>query len=440
MDLPEHLTIQSSRSYRPVPVVLGMEGEWEGGAIVREITSPIGVYLFGTLRDVMLWLLLAPNRRGQGFSAEARGFRASQLAKSEAPPELAEPLTHLLSICEGEIRQEDVSATCLAIATWARADGALQTEIAFHQAAALASPDDMALSLATARLARDHGQHRRAETWFRRTIKIARLKKDWTTYVRAYLGLGTMYNRLGNGPAAKAVMERALNAARRWRLRQLAGEAHHDLLHVWVDAGDLRRAYDHARSAELHYRAAPKQLLARLAGDIATLWLRIGAARRAYPVFASVIPLSDDLGLRAVWSAQLVRCEALCGRTDSFLPLRDSAMVAIADSPDPWRSAEARVVLAWADLTLGEWEHAAEMAESALTLAQQIGAAEVQAYAEQARADAWAHRREGAGVELLVDLPEPLGLARVADSMAGELLEAVAARSRPAPAGRAGTV
>ena len=429
MDLPEHLTIQKSRSYRPVAAVLGTEGEWEGGAIVREITSPVGVYLFGTLRDVMLWLLLAPNRRDRPFSAEDRGSRALQLANSEAPPELAESLTRLLSIGEGEIRQEDVSAACLAIATWAHANGAFQTELAFRQAAALALPDDMALSLATARLARDQAQHRRAETWFRRAIKIARVKKDWTTYIRAYLGLGTMYSRLGNGPAAKAVIDRALNAARRWRLRQLAGEAHHDLLHVWVDAGDLRRAYEHARNAELHYRAAPKQLLARLAGDIATLWLRVGAARRAFPVFESVIPLSDDVGLRAVWSAQLVRCEALCGRRDSYLPLREAAMVAIAQSPDPWRSAEARVVLAWADLTLGEWEHAASIAESALTLALQIGATEVQAYAEQARADAWAHRREGARVELLVDLPETPGLSRVADSMAGDLLEAVAARS-----------
>lgn len=147
---PENLALMESRSYRPLPAVLGKEGEWEGGAILREIPSPTGICLFGTIRDVMLWLPLPADRRSGAFSPGARAVRARQLPK-DAAPDLAGHLTRLLGICDGEIiRPEEVSAVCLAIASWAQAGGALQTELAFRQAAALGMPADAALSLATA--------------------------------------------------------------------------------------------------------------------------------------------------------------------------------------------------------------------------------------------------------------------------------------------------
>jgi hypothetical protein len=434
MELPEHLSVPKSPSYRPLPAVLGVEGDWEGGAIVREFPSPLGVFLFGTFRDVMLWLLLPPGRRDEAFTDGARGFRERQLEAVELPPELAEPLKLFLQACSEGIDQSAVGTGCVAVAVWAYAAGALNTALCFRQAAALAHPDDAQLSLVTARLARDLGQIRRAETWFRRAIKTARLKKDWPTYSRGYLGLGAMYGRLGNGPAAKAVTERALSAARRWRLRQLAGEAHHDLLHIWAEARDLRRAYEHARSAEVHYRGAPKELCARLAGDIATIWLRVGAAGRALPIFESVIPIGNDLGLRAVWAAQLARCVALCGRNDQYPHVHSVALAAIAASPDPWRTAEAQVILAWADLAEGEWDRAASAAECAVSTAHEIGAAEILNYAVQALADARACRRAGALVDSLVEtMTEPPALARVAETLAGVFLKAVASSENPRP-------
>ena len=229
MDLPEHLAIEKSRSYRALPLVLVTDGEWEGGPILREITTAHGLLLFGILRDVMLWLLLPPARRAVAFDDVGGPSRRRRVVPNDLPQELRRPLSILARVRDAN--DANISDACLAVADWARNTGARETELAFRQAAALAHPTDIGLSLGTARLARDLSHLRRAETWFRRAIKLARLGKDWEAYIRGYLGLGLMFSRAGNGPAAKAVMERALNTARRWRLRPLAGEAHHQIFH-----------------------------------------------------------------------------------------------------------------------------------------------------------------------------------------------------------------
>jgi tetratricopeptide (TPR) repeat protein len=429
MELPEHVSIKSSRSYRPLPAVLRAEGEWEGGAILCEFASPMGVVLFSSLRDVMRWLLEVPTRRSQVFEAGAGDRRQAAIAQVQGLADLNDSLAVLIRICDEEVEQSEVGAACAAIATWAGSRGALHAQVAYLQAAALAEPEVTAYALSTAKQARDLSQHRRAETWFRRTIKIARLAKDWSTYIRAYLGLGTMYTRLGNGPAAKAVFERALRSAQRWRLRELAGCAHHDLFHVAADSGDLRRAYEHARSAQANYGDA-QDLLTRLAGDIATLWLRVGAGQRASPVFEAIIPLTPDLGLRAVWSAQLVRCAAASGQGHAYEHARAEALTAISAVPDLWRRAEAEAILSLADLAMGQWVRAASVAESALALATRVGAAEVQSYAETALADAKAHRREGG----IADALETPGLSRIGDSLAGSLRAGLGQRNASASA------
>jgi tetratricopeptide (TPR) repeat protein len=425
MILPEHLSLRRPRSYLPLPVTLSAEGEWEGGQILHELPSPVRIYVFGTLRDVMHWLLLPPERRRSAFAPGAIELRLAELTGAGAQPELYRHLTHLLPICDGGIAEDEVCRACLGVADWARGEGAFHTELAFRQAAALARPHDPEPSLFTARLARDLSQYQRAETWFRRTIKLARSLKNWTIFIRAYLGLAAMYSQLGNGPAARAVAERALLTANRWRLRQLAGEAHHDLFHLCAQVGDLRRAYEHVKNAEINYRGAPIELLARLAGDIATFWVKVGAAQRARPILESVIPLTEDASLRAVWFAQVVRCTAFSGPISDYARVRGEALRAIPGATNLWRRADANLIIAWADLALGAWDDAAEMAGRALELATAIGAVEFVTNAEQALSDATAQRREGA----LVDCIETPGLSRIADGIAESIHHAVARNS-----------
>src|SRR5215212_7470016 len=59
MESPE---FPRGRAYRPMPAILRADGEWEGAAILSEFTSPLGIVLFGTFRELMLWLSLPAER------------------------------------------------------------------------------------------------------------------------------------------------------------------------------------------------------------------------------------------------------------------------------------------------------------------------------------------------------------------------------------------
>lgn len=419
MDLPEHLSLAASRSYRPIPAWLRPDGEWVGGAILRELNTPVGVALFDTYRDLMLWLLLAPPHRSRAFGVDAHEPRTVELDTVAVPPELAPSLRTLSEIYRGTISGPDVSSACFGVAGWAELAGAHHTRLEYTQAAALAEPQNAAYSLSTAEHARSVGQFPRAESWFRRTIKLARVTEDHGIYVRGYLGLGTIYQRTGNGPAAKATIERALRNARRWRLRHLTGIAHHDLIEVFSDKGDLRRAYEHARAAEQHYDSPVYR--ARLAADVAVLWVRVGATQRAAAVFETILPHAPNEGIRAVWSAWLARSAAACGSVEKYEAARERVFVAVTRSGDPMRNAEAAIITAWSDLALGAWERAASAAALALREGSRIGAAEVVLAAERAMEDAAEKRYQDAQAGVI----EPPALARLADGLAGTLQEAV---------------
>lgn len=369
----------------------------------------------------MLWQLLPPNRRREAFFSSASERRRRQLGQVNVPSELRDALTKLVRIVDVAVDEAEVSAACNAAGDWARASGALYCELAFRQAAALAQPRDVALALAVARLARDLNQMRRAETWFRRTIKAARLGKQWELYIRAYLGLGTMYNRLGNGPAAKAVMERALNAARRQRLRQLAGEAHHDLFHVWVGLRDLRRAYEHASSARSCYADAHQHLV-RLAADLGILSIKVGTPGRAIPLLQLVIPQIPDPNIGAMLLAQLTRAAAELQNRPLYEAVRRDFYSA-SDIRDPWHKAECHAILASADLAMLERERAREEAMMAAKFAEQVSATEIKQYAETIIA-LIASADDGTGLRTTA-LPETPGVARFADRLADELCAAV---------------
>lgn len=414
-----------SPSYKALPPILEVYGEWEGGAIVREIPTPVGLFLFGTIRDVMHWLL--PANSGVGSRAgtrltDASGIRWRDLAAINPPLELEPHLSTLVRAVEETVGAAEVGHACVGVARWANAATAPYTELAYLQAGAIALPDSLVYALETAKLARELSQYGRSETWFRSTIKRARVVKDRATYVLGYLGLGNLYGRIGNGPAAKVLLELALRQSERWRLRELVGRAHHDLIRVWTELRDLRRAYEHAGQAARYYGDSTVQQV-RLAADVATVWLRAGASDRSLAIFETIYPYAPDAGVKAVWAAQLARSVANSGLVERYAEARMCAAAAIGECRDLFRRADAEVQLALADLALERWDAAAAAAESAFRTATAIGAAETQMDAERALENARAHRREGAAEDLL----EPPALSRVADRLARSLQEAVAA-------------
>jgi tetratricopeptide (TPR) repeat protein len=394
----------------------------------------VGVFLFGTVRDVMLWLLPSDGKA----PAFLMGGGRPELEAIIAPPQLVRELDLLSRLFEGGIGNNEIGGACIRVARWASARSAPNTELAFTQAAALAEPDHVEYAFETGKLARELSQHRRAESWLKYTIKSARRIGDRRTYVLSYVALGNLYRRIGNGPAAKAMMEFGLGRAQAWRLGEEAGRAHHDLIRVLAEHGDVRGAYHHAKEAERHYGAAP-MLTLRLAADVAALWLRVGACTRAQSVFGAILPAAPDGGLRAAWSAELARCLALrlLGAvndpversilSNEYEHARERAELAISDSQDTWRSADALWSLALADLGLGLWDRSAATAAEAVRLANLIGAAEIQVGAERTIEHARAQHSDREALYLLEPVFEPPSMTRLADRLAGAFQESVAA-------------
>ena len=161
---------------------------------------------------------------------------------------------------------------CRAIARWGERRGFTAVQLAFTQAAARLAPDHPRLAYAVGRLARDRGEYARAESWLRSAIRLAR-GTDWHTYALAYLSLGTLYQQLGNLPAARAVTLRGYRTTVRRRVRALQGVALHNLFAVASgEMLDFRRAHEYALAAFRRYgRDHPR--FPALVHDVGCFWM-----------------------------------------------------------------------------------------------------------------------------------------------------------------------
>jgi tetratricopeptide (TPR) repeat protein len=410
------------RPHRPFPVLLRPADEAEGAAILRELPDSSGVMLYGALRDVMLWLLAPQGERGSLFPEGSGRLRRENIERGEVEPDLLPFLLRVAAVTEAAETHSpaEVGALCAEIGAWAGANDLPYIELAFIQACAISRPDLPAHALRTARLARDLGQYVGAETWFRRTIKVARVQKDWSTYVDAFRGLGVFYLRTGNTPAARNAFDRTLSLAKRYRLRELVGAAHHDLFQVYADAGEIRTAYDHAIAAQNAYGTLD-DYLARLAADVGQFWILLGRPNRAVPIFERLVTRAPTIDLAALWTANLVRASALSGMNDLYEFARKSTLNVVDALKKPLRLAECFVIVALADVAMEEWERAGVTAGKALVTAERIGSAEVQIKAEEIL-QAVACRRTVVPAEPT----ETPGLARIGDNLADQLREALA--------------
>jgi tetratricopeptide (TPR) repeat protein len=314
---------------------------------------------------------------------------------------------------------------CLSIASWAEEAGKPATKLAFTQAAALLSPDDPKLALEVAKLARDTGEHARAESWFRHTVHLAR-KTDWTSYVWAYVGLGVLYIRTGNLPAATAVMQRALRTAERHRLVWLIGVAHHHLFHLTTETGDIPAAYRHVHAALDSYRESGGAGLPDLAADVGRFWMHIGKPGRALPVFESSLGALRNPNVRAMVSANSAWAAALIHDRATYERIRDRTLDLIGAGVGRERLDEAFTILGYADLEMAELERAIESAEQALRLADATGNVEVRVRAEDVQNRASSARDPVAEPSHLSHLAEGEIVTRQAEHLAGDFLRALA--------------
>ncbi|MFL5384833.1 MAG: hypothetical protein ACJ8GN_20115 [Longimicrobiaceae bacterium] len=411
------------RAPRSLPPPVHLDAA-EGADLLGELSGTPGVLLWGALRDFMLWVETPADRRSGLFGPGAGELRRRELAAHAPDQELWAPLLTLAQMADTP-EQADAGRLVYAVravARWAERAGAPATRLAFTRAAALALPQEPAMALEAGRLARDLVQHAEAESWFRRGIRLAR-GRDWESYAWGFIGLGVLYIRAGNFPAGRAVMGRALRAAKKRRMHGIAGSAHHHLFTLCVEAGRMEDAYAHARAAVRAYGEGHPRLPA-LAHDLGCFWTEQGRFARALTILEASLPSFTDPCSRLLALANYARAAAGAGERARYQRARDEVCALAASPRCAEVAAEALVVLSQGDAGLGEWPRAEEAARQALEIAVRRGEARTQLGAE-AHLEAARRERAVQGARTLAETP---GLALQADDLAGAVRASLIAR------------
>jgi tetratricopeptide (TPR) repeat protein len=357
------------RCHQSLPPLLAEGEPFEGAAVLAERGDGTGLVLWRTLRDLNAWIDTPPADRGRIFRPAAAAEREAEIAVAGVPSELWVPLlaASRLLATPTSVDEARLLHACRGVARWAERDGAPATRLAFTQTAARLAPNHPPLSYAVGRLARDQGEFARAETWLRHAVRLAR-RRDWATYVLAYLGLGKLYQLLGNLPAARALALRGTRTARRRRLRRLEGTGHHDLMVLAVEAGRYAEAQDRASVALECYGPGHARLPA-LAYDLASVWFLCGHVDRALPVFEAVLPHITVPRERAVALANVARAAAGAGDPARYDSACGEAAEVLAALPASAQAAEAWLNLGRAAVTRSDAERARLCGARALEIA-----------------------------------------------------------------------
>lgn len=317
------------------PVITREPGELlEGIGILEELQGSLSLVMWMAVRDVVLWSSTRPDRRARLFSPGADALRHEMIVAARMEPALDVSLRTLATVVSHAAQANPyvIGQVCMDVAQWARASGAVGTAVWFAQAAAFARPDAPGAALAAGALAVEWGRYRRAETWLRRAIALARRTGDWESYGSAYVELGEVYVRTGRAAQAPRFYQQAASLARRQGLREVRARALHGLLRTSLDAGELEVADQYVVGAQRAYgRAHPR--LPDLHLDVARLRVLQGQDARALPLLRRHLPTFADAPRRALCHALLAHAAA--GLADAPAYERHWADAwALLDDPD----------------------------------------------------------------------------------------------------------
>lgn len=355
--------VPTRRWHIPPPLIHGPE-TLEGGSILQELGDEVGVILWQAFRDVMLWATTEPGLRGQAFAAGSGSVAASAIVDD---PRLADALRTIgdLVAAPDEARDDEIVDACRAISDWAEKRDKLHTALSFAQNAALIDPTDPEAAFHVASLAGRLNDHARAEGWFRRAVGIARQDRDWRLYSRAFSGLGNLYIRRGNLPAARRLHTRALRGARRGGMRREQAYALHDLFVVAVELGNAAEAERLARQA-LVASGTRNDRIHALAHDVAYFWMDQGNFGRALAVFQAILPLIPLPVERTFVLANVVRAAGGVGDADTAYAAAAEVEAMLAESALGRATARALLEVSRGLLSLGEYDRAESLGRRAL--------------------------------------------------------------------------
>jgi hypothetical protein len=373
-----------SRRWRVPPPAIRPGDLLEGNDVLGEVESEAAMLLWKGLRALTLWTSTLPSERAELFSAEARQRRVAEIVAAEVDRELRTALESLAALLDDSRRgrRELITLACRRVAQWASSRGASRTELAYIEAASLASPADAGLALLAGRLNRALGEGARAEGWYRRAILLGRQTGEWPVYVRGFVYLGSMARRRGNFRLARRFNEKGLRAAKRRHFREGEALALHELFAVSLDCEEANRAQRYAVEAFRAYGARHPNLRF-LAHDLSCLWIREGQFARAIPVLQSLTPLFHGEE-KLLGTCNLVRAAGGVGNRQLFEISWGEAERLVTFATPNNSLAAGLLSLARGATGVAEWDRAEEAAERALEVATQTGSGDVIFQAEAA--------------------------------------------------------
>jgi tetratricopeptide (TPR) repeat protein len=269
----------------------------EGERILVESPDDFGLLLWRTVRDVALWANTPPDARSNLFADGSADLRVIRLAETNVPPAVGAAVSTINGLLVLGTRADAslLAICCLEIACWAVGAGLGYTAVACAQAAAMASPPSAEAALRTGTLAFAVGQDKRAETWLRRAVAVARREKDRVAYSTALVELGVLYEGRGDWAGGERFYRLAYKAARRyaegWSPRV---QAAHGLFRLARMRGDKPTAARFAFRAQRAYRpdtnGGPELLLA-----LGQFWRDVGEFGRAHAALRRLEPYAHQL-------------------------------------------------------------------------------------------------------------------------------------------------
>jgi tetratricopeptide (TPR) repeat protein len=384
---------KTQRRWRVPPALKRGDEIFEGLGVLDELSGERGLVLWQSLRDALLWADAQDGERAALFSSDAERTRMAMIMAVQPAAEVEEPMTVLARML-GEptrISEEMVALACRRISQWSDDEGLLATALAFAQAAATVTPGDAGAAFAVGKLARRRAEYARAETWFRRTIALARQIGDWATYAQAFIGLGSLYLQRGSFPGARRFLIRAVRAAQRNSLHAIEGAAYHDLFVVAMYADRPEEAQQYARAAfdayGEHHGALPA-----LAQDVAYWWVTQGYYARALPVLRSTLAHFPHPNERLATLGSIARATGGLGDRNGFREAWEACYDLIENTSVGEKAAQGLMDVAHGAASLALWDKAETAAREAYEIGMRRGEAKIRLEAE-ALIDSVRHHR-----------------------------------------------
>jgi len=381
---PQRSSRRPARLWVVPPGLMTYEEPFEGYRVLDEVRTGTGVTLWEFLRDADLWSTTPEEARGRLFVPGLARRRRERIGALGEARELRPQLEAIGRALDGRARNPSAQLTqaCHALSRWASEHGLPHTALAYAHSAALATPDEPAPAYAVGLLARRSAEYRRAETWFRRTLGLARRTADWNYYGLACIGLGNLNLQRGDYPSAKSWYVKALRVSRRRGLWDVRPMAMHDLFCVTANGGNAEEAEGWAKRAFRAYGRRHPRVVA-LAHDVARFWLLNERFDEALKVFRALLPHVDRIPDRRLIASNMALAAAGMGDRLTFASMWSETWRLVDEFEDTERVAEALVALAQGAVALGDPDRAQLAAGHALKIATQRHESEQRIAAER---------------------------------------------------------